>query len=217
MYAFDDILIRPSYNYSENIDYLCNEEDYNLDNLNLVKCMKCSYDERLTNVCWRRIYKNLYNLKEINPFVINWDKNSDITWLFGPKFDQDPEPETQVETEQEQQDILDEPFMSGSYTDVSTYSSDDDVFDCSSDTSSVSSIDSGYFADYSPSTVINPKIKRNIPTTTYDDFYQLKSILKSSGVSKSTPKKVMFNYKINSREIISGMSFDYDYLDEQCL
>jgi hypothetical protein len=161
-------------------------------------------------------------LKEINPFVINWDKNSDITWLFGPKFDQEPETPVQSNTEQQQQqqpdDILeDEPFMSGSYTDVSTYSSDDDVFDCSSDTSSVSSLDSGYFADYCPSTVIKPKIKRTIPTTSYDDFYQLKSILKSSDGSKKRSKKVMFNYKINSREIISGMSFDYDYLDEQCL
>lgn len=36
-------------------------------------------------------------------------------------------------------------------------------------------------------------------------------------VKKVTKKAVTFNYIINSREIINGMLFDYDFLDESCL
>lgn len=36
-------------------------------------------------------------------------------------------------------------------------------------------------------------------------------------VKKVTKKAVSFNYIINSREIINGMLFDYDFLDESCL
>ena len=35
--------------------------------------------------------------------------------------------------------------------------------------------------------------------------------------NKNKKKKVSFNYIVNTREIINGMSVDYDFLDKDCL
>ncbi|KAI5961003.1 uncharacterized protein KGF55_004270 [Candida pseudojiufengensis] len=61
------------------IKYLNSNPDYKLNNY--------FYHKRLQNICWRRIYQNYKNLKVLNPLIINWDKNSDITWLYGPKIE----------------------------------------------------------------------------------------------------------------------------------
>lgn len=39
---------------------------------------------RLENACWRAWYKNLKNLKELDPTEINWLKENDVTVLYGP-------------------------------------------------------------------------------------------------------------------------------------
>ncbi|KAI5952534.1 hypothetical protein KGF54_003401 [Candida jiufengensis] len=61
------------------IKYLKSNPDYKFNNY--------FYYKRLKNICWRRIYQNHKDLQFLNPLIINWDKNSDITWLYGPKIE----------------------------------------------------------------------------------------------------------------------------------
>jgi len=39
---------------------------------------------RLENASWRTWAKQKYNLKTVNPEKLNWLKDSDVTWLYGP-------------------------------------------------------------------------------------------------------------------------------------
>ncbi|PKY46078.1 hypothetical protein RhiirA4_343309 [Rhizophagus irregularis] len=39
---------------------------------------------RLENASWRTWAKQKYNLKTVNPKKLNWLKDSDVTWLYGP-------------------------------------------------------------------------------------------------------------------------------------
>lgn len=199
-YSNDDIAVHLHKSYTQNIDYL-SQEEYLFDNFNLFKGIN-NNDIRIANICWRRIYKNLHDLKESNPWVINWDKLSDITWLYGPKFDSEIQPihmeinETAVNEDDE----------------ASDYS--DDLFD-NSDASSMSLIDSGYYADYSPSMdfekIKKSNIKESVENNTTD------KIIGCNIRTNNKSKKVAFDYKINQREIINGMIFDYDFLDENYL
>lgn len=199
MYFHDDIAIHTATSYSQNIDYLSKEE-YLQDNYNLFKCL--NYDnERISNVCWRRIYKNLHGLEELNPLEINWDKVSDITWLYGPKFDTKEIVSPEIIPDIEEDD-----------DEGSDYA--DDIFD-NSDASSMSLIDSGYYADYTPSIPIDKVKKSKIINT--EESYSPRGIIKAHGARNVNPKKVVFNFKINQREIINGIIFDYDILDEDYL
>lgn len=236
MYSYDDIAIHTTCSYSQNIDYL-SQDDFLQDNYNLFKCLK--YDNhRISNSCWRRMYKNLHNLPEINPWIINWDKVSDITWLYGPKFESNlrpltPESTTRKQQEQEneeqnqnqkqkQNQVLGQVLEGGDDDDVSDYS--DDYFD-NSDVSSMSLIDSGYYADYSPSSDYEPIKKLGKPNKNnasendnHNHIQTIRGIIKSNNNNcGKICKKVVFNFKINQREIINGMIFDYDILDEHYL
>lgn len=112
-HSLDDMVLGTSNNtsyinteFTQNIDYLeyvppsTTRTHHLQDNTNLtnfIKYMNSNPDYvyhnkflymRLHNICWRRIFKNHKNIPELNPLAINWDKNSDITWLFGPKIEQ---------------------------------------------------------------------------------------------------------------------------------
>lgn len=39
---------------------------------------------RLENASWRTWAKQKYNLRTVNPSKLNWLKDSDVTWLYGP-------------------------------------------------------------------------------------------------------------------------------------
>ncbi|CAG8587176.1 473_t:CDS:2, partial [Acaulospora colombiana] len=39
---------------------------------------------RLENASWRTWAKQKYKLKTVNPELLNWHKDSDVTWLYGP-------------------------------------------------------------------------------------------------------------------------------------
>lgn len=39
---------------------------------------------RLENLSWRRWTKVKYNLKEVSPESVDWYKDCDVTWLYGP-------------------------------------------------------------------------------------------------------------------------------------
>lgn len=39
---------------------------------------------RLENLSWRKWTKLKYNLEEVSPAMVDWNKECDITWLYGP-------------------------------------------------------------------------------------------------------------------------------------
>ncbi|CAO1616435.1 unnamed protein product [Sympodiomycopsis kandeliae] len=63
---------------------------------------------RLENASWRTWAKQRGNLKTINPETLNWLKDSDVTWLYGPLHEHaDPVPPPKVATAQERLDLDD--------------------------------------------------------------------------------------------------------------
>ncbi|KAK6462293.1 hypothetical protein DFJ63DRAFT_152684 [Scheffersomyces coipomensis] len=208
----------------ENIDYLeyipMNSEHYLNDNLNLLAYIKLNENventtddliiKRINNICWRRCNKNLFQVDEFKPYLINWDKNSDITWLFGPKVVIPEEQEEEQPQEETTSTIAYPTFNFEESEEVCSLLSDDEdeeEEDSQSEVSSVLSFErknslssaSSYFEEEDDE----------------DYEYNLKSSIKKT-CSKST-KKVSFNYIVNTREIINGISFDYDFLDHECL
>lgn len=106
--SYDDMTNYKSTNapkFTQNIDYMTKLtiNEYNLhqcwkrnnslsvksqqDDISLV--IPSSVSRRLENACWRRWYKQMKQLPEVSPSCINWNKDEDITWLYGPKFDSD--------------------------------------------------------------------------------------------------------------------------------
>lgn len=229
MNCFDDLFISNNYeqyNFKENIDYLSN--DIHISNECLVKCYKqlkfdisviipSTQSIRLKNIVWRRLNKNLGGLKEIDPTIINWYKDYDINWCYGPKYNSnnllqeldDEESITDdklcmIESDELEQTVDDE-FVEDVDADnvnnnnlthtISNLSTDSECDSDSvlSDNSSNSSINS---TSYSNSKIDNSKLNLNL---------------------NSKPKSVKFNFVINSREIINGISIDYDFLDNNML
>ncbi|EAZ63012.2 predicted protein [Scheffersomyces stipitis CBS 6054] len=269
IYAHDDLAVATTtasdlHQHNENVDYLeyvpasaC--DHYLQDNSNLANYLKFARNvvsssesayvtkERIANICWRRIYKNLHSLAEINPYYINWDKNSDITWLYGPKFDRSFA-DTVSNTNQEYALTEDNLNMK-----LNCEEEDDGYYSSSSESSEVSSIsfndveerdddvssvDSGYMGDYQCTSSIPSELslrKNSVASTAssstyYDednnDYMSLKSILKKDAeayyksmkmMKRRKDKKVSFNFIVNTREIVNGISFDYDFLDQGCL
>ncbi|EGW31436.1 uncharacterized protein SPAPADRAFT_61999 [Spathaspora passalidarum NRRL Y-27907] len=227
MYYYDDIVVGPSTQIptiEQNIDYLAyvpqeNTTHYLHDNTNLIKFIKYMNNnreykvdnmflyERLSNICWRRLYKNFQKLPEINPFMINWDKNSDVTWLFGPKIESDDE--EKQEHGQEQNITL---YSCEDNMSVSSFMSDTSVESC-----------------YSDEEILRKNSTVSTSSSYYDEEedkdynWNLKPILKKTSSESlldnnvNQKKKVSFNYIVNTREIINGISVDYDFLDHDCL
>ena len=102
----------------------------------------------------------------------------------------------------------------------------------------VSLVDSGYMGDYQCTSSIPSELslrKNSVASTAssstyYDednnDYMSLKSILKKDAeayyksmkmMKRRKDKKVSFNFIVNTREIVNGISFDYDFLDQGCL
>lgn len=221
MNCFDDLFISNNYdqfNFNENIDYLSN--DIHISNECLVKCYKqlkfdisviipSTQSIRLKNIVWRRLNKNLGNLKEIDPTIINWYKDYDINWCYGPMYNSDNLLSEDKNTDSINQDSLfpmesnegdefieDVEDMQGETNDLSytiSNSSSDSLSDSESvisNNSSNSSINSGSFTNKVDNRYLRPTAK---------------------------PKSVKFNFVVNSREIINGISIDYDFLDNNLL
>lgn len=239
-YSFDDLTL--SCDYKENIDYLDVSNDYLSDNRHLLKCINYTKSEntiatqRLNNICWRRMYKNLHDLPLTQPWRVNWDKAGDITWLYGPKllrreteFEAQglkltvrnlKEVDTSINAKDEDEDTYS--LASSSPSLVSSISFKEEYGELSDDSSDMSSIDSGYITDYSSTRPTFPPKKKLYFEVDFD-YSSSRPILKSTRqtFAKQTKtrksKKVSFNYIINSREIINGRSVDYDFLDQDCL
>ncbi|KAK6201488.1 uncharacterized protein RJT21DRAFT_114105 [Scheffersomyces amazonensis] len=197
----------------ENIDYLeyipMDQEHYLNNNLNLLTFIKLNnkttsddlITSRIKNICWRRCNKNIFNVDELPPHAINWDKNSDITWLFGPKV---IVPEIKVE---------DNTIETSSY--YSTFEEDEEVCSLLSDDedsqSEVSSI-----LSFERKNSVSSSASSYFEVDEDDEYeYNLRSSIKKSNTKSA--KRVSFHYIVNTREIINGISFDYDFLDRECL
>ncbi|EGV60989.1 hypothetical protein PSN45_002236 [Yamadazyma tenuis] len=196
MNCFDDSYISHnlhSFDFTHNIDYL--DDDTHIPDEVLIKCYKQSkYDIsiiipstaplRLQNIAWRRLYKSLRKLPEVSPRVINWHKQLDINWCFGPSYSHEDliTPPEKVEVKAAPIGIPDAyPLL---YT----------VSNSSSDTLTDSD-----------------SLLSNSPTSTCSSHSNLSVY---HGMKK---KRVKFNFIVNSREIINGISIDYDFLDDSIL
>jgi hypothetical protein len=90
--AEDDTAVIPS--PEKHVDYLSHdwsEEDI-WSTWKYLKSTKQVYknSERLVNASWRMWMKERHQLSETEPMAINWQKDKDTTWLYGP-YQQNPE------------------------------------------------------------------------------------------------------------------------------
>ncbi|OBA21999.1 hypothetical protein METBIDRAFT_77519 [Metschnikowia bicuspidata var. bicuspidata NRRL YB-4993] len=213
----DDCFIHRRSLFSENVDYM---SPNNISNFDLHLCWKennsvsvkssqddisskipSSVSRRLENVSWRRMYKQIWNLSEALPATINWSKSLDITWLFGPKYGVDSP-------------LADVPLTSSNLSKLTR----DDILECAAD--EVSSMSSTHLMSFDDRSLM--ELLEDIGEE-YDECCSgLKLVLKLEcrrfvRQEKNTKKRVKFNYIINSREIMNGISFDYHFLDPLCL
>ncbi|TPX37979.1 hypothetical protein SmJEL517_g00402 [Synchytrium microbalum] len=47
---------------------------------------------RLENASWRKFFQMKFNLKTADPSILNWQKDNDVCWLYGPFFSYEPLP-----------------------------------------------------------------------------------------------------------------------------
>lgn len=261
--SVDDIAcLRKHLAFHENIDYM---SPVAIDDYHLYQCwrqnnslsIKSHQDDicliipstilkRLENVCWRRWCKNMRSLKELDPIAINWYKDQDITWLYGPKFTGPSKFDISAPTDRLTASNLSK-IPAVHVQPPASYQSDDTMvseknvlFSCLLD-SAVSLMSLDESDSLTDTTVASEEEDVLLSVSDYDDVYMsptLKSALKEKKTAQLKPaatypmhkkyarsnrnrrrssKSVKFNYIINSREIINGMSFDYDFLDLACL
>ena len=227
----DDLAILGSTTrFDQNIDYL--EKD--IDVYNLYRCWRItnsvtiklhnedistvipsSVSKRLENVCWRRWYRDMHQLPVISPSCINWYKDQDVTWLYGPKFSDNRSfavgsGPSRAEGENKHSrggvnpiDIATHKFAN------ETLGSQGEEYLSSSPESCMS--DFGFGTSPSSSTIASD----GGDYASGNDCYSLKPAFKL--MCNSSSKKVKFNYVVNSREFVNGLSVDYLFLDHQCL
>ncbi|KAJ3413017.1 hypothetical protein HDV05_008608 [Chytridiales sp. JEL 0842] len=51
---------------------------------------------RLENASWRKFFQMKFNLQTIDPSTLNWQKDSDVCWLYGPFYQYEPLPVLQA-------------------------------------------------------------------------------------------------------------------------
>lgn len=182
----DDCYISQLVEVHANVDYLDNDNAYNRNTLRLLKCHRVTSDARIKNVCWRRSLKNLHHLLEINPFEINWDKQLDITWLYGPEMPQD--------------DLSGESLSSSSPS-------------ASSPASQTSSVSRGPSYSDLPELVLDCGLVLLVLLWSLVDEDGWRKLLLKRPDAPHHRKRVLFDYKVTQREIINGYTFDYQVLD----
>ncbi|RKU42111.1 hypothetical protein DL546_002624 [Coniochaeta pulveracea] len=84
--AEDDIHLKPQ--PSRHVDYLSHnwrEEDI-WESWKLIVSKRGEYSNsaRLENASWRTWMKSKHNLQTVSPETLNWFKDCDVTWLYGP-------------------------------------------------------------------------------------------------------------------------------------
>ncbi|TPX41250.1 hypothetical protein SeMB42_g05654 [Synchytrium endobioticum] len=79
-----------------NVDYL----SYEFNQFDLHSCWKFNTKHkhsiingrRLENASWRKFFQMKFNLKTADPSSLNWQKDNDVCWLYGPFFSYEPLP-----------------------------------------------------------------------------------------------------------------------------
>lgn len=122
------------------------------------------------------------------PSEINWDKSHDITWLYGPKYED--------EVSQEVEESLTPHLKKLDFT-------------CDSDAELVSSCQLGR-------SLMNFDEVSSVESDEEEASLKLAMRRDLRGPAGSG-KKVKFNYIVSSREFVNGVVFDYDFLDPLCL
>ena len=76
------------YEPSRHVDYLSHEWDqediWSSWKYVVARRRKITNSERLENAAWRTWIKTKYDLETISPESLNWMKDCDVTWLYGP-------------------------------------------------------------------------------------------------------------------------------------
>lgn len=237
MNSFDDLYLNDitiyssnKYQFDETIDYLSNE--YEIPDTLLIKCYKsCNHYDmslmipstasiRLQNIAWRRLNKNLNKSPEVNPQEINWYKDYDINWCYGPKYPNGdlisydtPEHEQQIQQHEE------ELSFNCSFDNPPGPQGFDCDFDYDSDYESESlqstSTDSLISCNSLDSNFSSSSFETSIKSSPNSN---LKAAATNASPNDCQPgqacKRVKFNFIVSTREIINGMSIDYDFLDD---
>ncbi|QIW98034.1 hypothetical protein AMS68_003552 [Peltaster fructicola] len=90
---------------SQHVDYLSHnwrEEDVWSSWRHIVSQRRVyGQQSRLENAAWRTWVKNKYKLRTVSPETLNWLKESDVTWLYGPLKPAQSHPISQPESETE--------------------------------------------------------------------------------------------------------------------
>lgn len=206
----DDCFLRRTPRLTENIDYMCKkpipeQHLYICWRQNNLIAIKSQHDDissiipstnskRLENITWRRWYKDLLGLDEVDPAEINWDKSHDITWLYGPKYTiEETTPSVELPS------TPDLAKCTESYGD--------------SDIELVSSV----LLEASLMTFDDVSLVASESDDEEEECWLKPALKKRSGLSAGSGKKVKFNYIVSSREFVNGMAFDYDFLEPLCL
>jgi hypothetical protein len=168
--------------------------------------------KRLENICWRRWCRDTNLLSVILPSRINWRKEEDITALYGPKFG-----ETEIECRPVASAGIDIPRSAATAAAAHAAREDDEYLSSLVESSgtgflmgsrdSLTSVESAY------SFSARAKRARGPAAPGYHSG-SLKLALRTA---PRVRKSVRFNYVVNSREYVNGMSFDYDFFDRACI
>ncbi|GEQ69842.1 hypothetical protein JCM33374_g3517 [Metschnikowia sp. JCM 33374] len=220
----DDCFLPKESHFEENIDYLsptgisdlhlhlCWRENNCASKKKLRDCttMPSMVSRRLENIAWRRWDKQIWQLGECSPLLINWNKTQDVTWLYGPKYSR----KCPFEAEDVQL----------THANLSRLAHPSHVPEWEDDVSSVSSSSTRSMSFDDGSSVESVDLVEEYQDNEEDDenYVDLKSALKSHRhpflkEKPSRKKSVKFNYIVNSREFMNGLSFDYHFLDTSCL
>lgn len=166
--------------------------------------------KRLENICWRRWCRDTNLLSVIPPSRINWRKEEDITALYGPKFG-----ETEIECKPVASGGIDIPRSAAA---VHAAREDEEYL-----SSLVESGETGFLMGSRDSLTsvesstysfgVRAKRARGPASPGYHSGSLKLALRTAPGVRKN----VSFNYIVNSREYVNGMSFDYDFFDRACI
>lgn len=159
--------------------------------------------KRLENSAWRAWAKERFQLAELNPLKLNWFKENDITWLYGPLI-------MNEEEEEKQQNFVDrQPKLervSSSESLSSLTSSGTTESSSSLDTCSISSEN---LSTFHSKPMIKPILSQGKPTLRRESFDGSKlSFMDSSNCKRK--KRVSFNSIMEKREIIGDEVYDYN-------
>lgn len=161
--------------------------------------LSSSVSRRLENVAWRRLYKQIWRLDEALPAIINWNKNQDVTWLYGPKYTRTGP-------------FDDIPLTLANLSKLAIADIPDSVMD------EVSSMNSGRLMSFDDRSLVDLFEDDEEEYCGFELKLALKLKRRPFSCEKKTKKKlVKFNYIVYSREFVNGHPIDYHFLDSLCL